>query len=125
MAYSPIGRGLLTGAYRTHSDIPANDFRHILARFKPEAFEQNAKLAEAVDGFAQRRGMTSAQVAIAWVVCQGAVPIPGSSKVERVEANSRAMALTEEDLEALESLRKQFPVVGDRYGGVHEKYLNA
>ncbi|KAL1654214.1 hypothetical protein SLS61_003219 [Didymella pomorum] len=116
---------LLTGTYRTHSDIPANDFRHMLARFKPEAFEQNAKLVEAVDKFAQRKGMTSAQAAIAWVVCQGAIPIPGSSNVERVEANSRALELTKEDREELESLRRQFPIVGERYGGVHEKYLNA
>lgn len=69
--------------------------------------------------------MTSAQVAIAWVVRHGAIPIPGSSKIKRVEANSRAMELTEEDLEELESLRNQFPVVGERYGGVHAKYLNA
>jgi len=55
----------------------------MLARFKPEAFEQNAKLVEAVEKFAQRKGMTSAQVAIAWVVYQGAIPIPGSSKIEK------------------------------------------
>lgn len=97
----------------------------MLARFKPEAFEQNAKLVEAVDKFAQRKDMTSAQAAIAWVVCQGAIPIPGSSNVERVEANSRALELTKENLEELESLRRQFPVVGERYGGVQEKYLNA
>ncbi|KAF3053952.1 Pyridoxine 4-dehydrogenase [Didymella keratinophila] len=113
-AYSPVGRGLLTGTYHTHSDILANDFRHLLARFNPEAFEQNAKLSETVDKSAQRKGMTSAQVAIAWVVSQGAIPIPGSSKIERVEANSRAMALTEEDLKELEGLRKQFPGLGER-----------
>ncbi|KAJ4372787.1 hypothetical protein N0V86_008153 [Didymella sp. IMI 355093] len=125
VAYSPVGRGLLTGTYRTHSDIPANDFRHNFARFKPEAFEQNAKLVDAVDTFAQRKGMTAAQVAIAWVVRQGAIPIPGSSKIERVEANSKVIELTEDDLQELEGLRKQFPVVGERYGGVHEKHLNA
>lgn len=97
----------------------------MLARFKPEALEQNAKLIEAVETFSKHKGMTSAQVAIAWVVCQGAIPIPGSTKIERVEANSRAVELSEEDLRELESLRKQFPVVGERYGGVHEKYLNA
>jgi pyridoxine 4-dehydrogenase len=125
VAYSPVGRGLLTGTYRTHSDIPTNDFRHMLPRFKPEAFEQNTKLVETIDKFAQRKGLTVAQVAIAWVVRQGAVPIPGSSKLERVEANSRAVDLTDDEWQELEGLRKQCPVVGERYGGVHEKYLNA
>ncbi|KAF3037185.1 Pyridoxine 4-dehydrogenase [Didymella heteroderae] len=113
-AYSPLGRGLLTGTYRKHSDIPTNDFRHILARFKPEAFEQNAKLIEAVGKLAQRKGMTPAQLALAWVVRQGAIPIPGSSKIERVEANCRVMELKEENWKELESLRKQYPVAGER-----------
>lgn len=108
-----------------HSDIPTNDFRHMLARFKPEAFEQNAKLVEAIDKFAQRKGLTVAQVAIAWVVRQGAIPIPGSSKLERIRINSRAAELGEEDMQELESLRKQLPVAGERYGGVHERHLNA
>lgn len=97
----------------------------MLARFKPEAFEQNTKLVEAVDRFARRKGLTAAQVAIAWVVRQGAIPIPGSSKAERVEANSRAVDLTDEDLQELEMIRNELPVVGERYGGVQEKYLNA
>lgn len=97
----------------------------MLARFKPEAFEQNTKLVQAIERFAQHRSLTAAQVAIAWVVRQGAIPIPGSSKAERVEANSRAVNLTDEDLQELETIRKELPVVGERYGGEHEKYLNA
>lgn len=125
IAYSPVGRGLLTGSYRTHSDIPSNDFRHVLARFKPGAFEQNFKLVSAVEEFAQRNKLTAAQVAIAWVVRQGAIPIPGSSKIERIETNSRPVELSGEDMEELDRILKEFPVVGERYGGVQEKYLNA
>lgn len=125
IAYSPVGRGFLTGKYRTHADIPANDFRHTLARFKPDAFEQNAKIVQAIGSLAQRRSLTAAQVAIAWVARQGAIPIPGSSNVERVAANSRAVDLTDEDMRELNNIIGTLPVVGERYGGVHEKYLNA
>ncbi|XPS69903.1 Pyridoxine 4-dehydrogenase [Ascochyta lentis] len=125
IAYSPVGRGFLAGTYRKHSDIPVNDFRHVLARFKPGAFDQNVKLVEAVDDLAQRKHLTTSQVAIAWVVCQGAIPIPGSSNMHRVEVNSRAVELTDEDMQELSSILKELPIVGERYGGVHEKYLNA
>ncbi|KAF2995721.1 Pyridoxine 4-dehydrogenase [Curvularia kusanoi] len=110
IAYSPVGRGFLTGKYRTHADIPANDFRHTLARFKPDAFEQNAKIVQAIESLAQRRSLTAAQVAIAWVARQGAIPIPGSSNVERVAANSRAVDLTDEEVRELNNIIGTLPV---------------
>jgi pyridoxine 4-dehydrogenase len=125
VAYSPVGRGFLTGKYRTHADIPADDFRHMLARFKPDAFEKNIKLVQAIESLAQRRGWTAAQVAIAWVVRHGAIPIPGSSNDERVEINSKAVSLTDEDMRVLNSIIETIPVAGERYGGAHEKFLNA
>jgi pyridoxine 4-dehydrogenase len=68
VAYSPISRGWLTGKYRTLDDLPTNDLRMKLPRFKPEAFEQNLKLVKAVDKIAERKGLATSQVAMAWVI---------------------------------------------------------
>ncbi|KAK4898456.1 hypothetical protein LTR27_004053 [Elasticomyces elasticus] len=124
VAYSPLGRGQLTSDIRKLDDLPADDFRRTKPRFAPEAFDQNVKLMEAVHHLAERRGFTSAQVAIAWVVHQGAIPIPGSTKMERLVLNSRAVSLTQEDLSELQSIIDRFPVAGERYGGAHEALLN-
>jgi pyridoxine 4-dehydrogenase len=85
VAYSPLGRGFLTGLKR-FEDLPEGDFRRMAPRFQPGAFEQNLKLAEAVERLAEKKGVTSGQVAIAWVKQQSKVegmptfiPIPGVS----------------------------------------------
>lgn len=97
----------------------------MLARFQPDAFEENIKLVQAIESLAQRRGWTAAQVAIAWVVRHGVIPIPGSGNVERVEVNSKAVVLTDEDMRVLNNIIETIPVAGERYGGAHEKFLNA
>ena len=125
MAYSPIGRGWLTGGLRKLDDLPQNDFRRMLPRFKPDAFDQNLKLVEAVEKFAKRKHMTTAQLAIGWVCHQGAIPIPGSTKVERVIENCQAASLTDEDMAEIQKIIDTLPISGERYGGVHEKMLNA
>jgi pyridoxine 4-dehydrogenase len=125
VAYSPISRGWLTGKYRTLDDLPANDLRTKLPRFKPEAFEQNLKLVKAVDKIAERKGFATSQVAMAWVTRQGAIPIPGSSNADRIAQNSELAELTEEEMEELQHIIDTIPIVGERYGGAHEKYLNA
>ncbi|KAF9877448.1 pyridoxal reductase [Colletotrichum karsti] len=124
VAYSPVSRGLLTGEFRKPEDLPSNDMRHMLPRFKPEVFSQNFKLVEAVEKIAKRKGSTVAQVAIAWVRRQGAIPIPGSTKVERIAENCTDVDLSQEDLEEIQQLIESLPVAGQRYGGRFEEYLN-
>ena len=96
-----------------------------MPRFLPAVFEQNFKLVEAVEQLAKRKGTTTAQVAIGWVVRQGAIPIPGSTKIERVLSNSTAPPLTDQDVAELQSILDSYPVAGERYGGGHERFLNA
>ena len=125
IAYSPVGRGWLSGEIRSLDDLPANDFRRRMPRFQPAVFDQNRKLAAAVEELAKRKGVTTAQVAMAWVVSQGAIPIPGSTKMERVVENCEVVELSEEELEELKGLMDEMPISGERYGGDHEKLLNA
>ncbi|KAH7086894.1 NADP-dependent oxidoreductase domain-containing protein [Paraphoma chrysanthemicola] len=125
IAYSPVGRGWLTGKYRALDDLPENDMRRHLPRFKPDAFDQNFKLVEAVEKMAKRKDLATSQVAIAWVAHQGAIPIPGSTSADRIALNSKVEALTDEDLQELQKVMDDFPIAGERYGGTHEKFLNA
>jgi len=125
VAYSPISRGWLTGELRKLDDLPQNDFRRMLPRFKPDVFDQNFKLVEAVEQIAKRKGMTTAQVAIGWVCRQGAIPIPGSTRVERVIENCKAASLTDEDMAEIQKILDTLPISGERYGGAQEKFLNA
>ncbi len=104
--------------------MPSGPFA-TLDRFKAENFEQNLKLSLAVEEMAKRKGLTSSQVAIAWVASQGTIPIPGSSKLDRVKINSKCVELTDEDLKELQKIIETVPVAGKRYGGVHEELLNA
>ncbi|KAF2722628.1 putative aldo/keto reductase [Polychaeton citri CBS 116435] len=124
-AYSPVGRGWLTGELRTLDDLSHNDFRRMLPRFQPDAFDQNSKLVEAVGQVAKRKGFTTAQVAISWVCHQGAIPIPGSVRAERVIENCKASPLTDDDMTELQKILDTLPISGERYGGAHEKFLNA
>ncbi|OTB17133.1 hypothetical protein K445DRAFT_74350 [Daldinia sp. EC12] len=125
IAYSPVGRGWLTGELRKLDDLPADDYRRMLPRFQPEVFDQNFKLVKAVEHIAKRKGVTMAQVAIGWVVSQGAIPIPGSSRAERVVENTKAAELTTEELVEIQRILDTLPIGGERYGGSHEKLLNA
>lgn len=81
----------------------------------------------AVEQIAKRKGVATAEVAIAWVVASGGVPIPGSKDVERVGRNARAggLGLTEEEMKELRGLGDKYQIKGERYGGEHEKLLDA
>ena len=125
MAYSPTSRGWLTGELRKFDDLPQNDFRRMLPRFKPDVFDQNFKVVLAVEQIAKRKGITTAQVAIGWVCHQGAIPIPGSTKAEGVIENCKAASLTDEDMAEIQKILDTLPISGERYGGAHEKLLNA
>ena len=124
MGYSPLGRGWLTGQLQRFEDIPENDYRRHQPRFQPPAFNENVKLVKAVEQIAKRKQATVGQVAIAWVRWQGAIPIPGATKVERVVENSADISLSEEELEEIQKFLDTLPIQGERYGGEFEKLLN-
>jgi aryl-alcohol dehydrogenase-like predicted oxidoreductase len=117
VAYSPLGRGFLSGRFSSPEDLDENDFRRHGPRFTGENLEANLRLAAKVAEIAQEKRITPAQLAIAWVLAQGEdlVPIPGTKRVEYLEDNAGAVdvALTDEDLQRIEA---ELPEVsGDRY----------
>ncbi len=119
VAFSPLGRGLLTGSIRSASDLDATDARFGLPRFQGEAIAANAALADRVAAVAAERGATAAQVALAWVRAHGAVPIPGTRRRARLEENAAAAALelTEAELERLAEALPESEIVGTRDAG--------
>ena len=114
--YSPLGRGFLTGAIRTRSDLDPDDFRSQNPRFTEGNFEQNLRIVDVVRAVAAELGATPAQVALAWLLAQGddIAPIPGTKRVERLEENVAADAITLGPAQ-LERLASVQPAVGDRY----------
>ena len=119
VAYSPLGRGFLTGAIRTPQDIAENDWRRNAPRFQGENFERNLELVAAIEGLAERRGVTSAQLALAWVLAQGddIVAIPGTTRPQRVEENVAAldMDLANDELARLDEIAPVGAAAGTRY----------
>ncbi|KAI0427146.1 NADP-dependent oxidoreductase domain-containing protein [Xylaria sp. FL1042] len=115
IGYSVLDRGWLTGQLKTRADLPKDDVRHHFPRFQPGAFEQNVKLAEFVEGVAKKKGVTPAQVAIAWVKQHGVLAIPGATKASRVEENSKEIELTDTEMAELQQAVDKFQVVGFRY----------
>ncbi|MFG2333244.1 aldo/keto reductase [Streptomyces sp. NPDC048604] len=96
VAYAPLGRGFLAGRYRTPQDLPAVDGRHSIPRFQPEALAANQAVVDPVRKVAERRGVTAAQVSIAWVLAQGegVVALAGTKNPRRVAENAAAQGLT-------------------------------
>jgi aryl-alcohol dehydrogenase-like predicted oxidoreductase len=124
VAYSPIGRGFLSGQIRTVDDLDANDFRRRNPRFQGEAFEANLRLVDRVREIADEKGVTASQLALAWVMAQSdepgnpdVVPIPGTKRVAYLEENAAAadVELTGEDLRRLDEAAPVGAAVGDRY----------
>ncbi|KAH6619616.1 NADP-dependent oxidoreductase domain-containing protein [Chaetomium sp. MPI-SDFR-AT-0129] len=122
LAYSPLGRGMLTGQIKSFSDLPENDFRRLLPRFQPDVFEGNLGLVREVEKLAARKGCTPGQIAIGWVLAVAKrpgmpkiIPIPGASTPERVRENAVEIELEEADLVELERIRKEFAPKGERY----------
>jgi aryl-alcohol dehydrogenase-like predicted oxidoreductase len=115
--FSPLGRGLLAGAFHDGAALPAGDFRHKVPRLLPENARANEAIVDVIRSVAARHRATPAQVAIAWVLAQGqdVVPIPGTRRRARLDENLGALdvALAPEDLAALEPLAGR--VVGERY----------
>ena len=119
VAYSPIGRGFLSGRFRSPDDFPEGDFRRSHPRFQGENFQRNLDLVERVQELAAEKAVTPAQLALAWVLAQGddVVPIPGTTRVGHLEENVAALGveLTADELAELESVFPAGAAAGDRY----------
>ncbi|MBK6785493.1 MAG: aldo/keto reductase [Saprospiraceae bacterium] len=118
VAYSPLGRGFLTGAIKSRADLETNDWRLTLPRFTDEAINENLKFVDAIEQIAQSKGVSKAQVALAWVLSQNdeIITIPGTRKIFRLEENLGAfqVELTKTDLDIIQ---KSMPseTIGNRY----------
>lgn len=117
--FSPLGKGFLTGAIDDHTQFSTNDFRNVVPRFSEENRKANAGLVEVLGRIAEGKGATRAQIAIAWLLAQKPwiVPIPGTTKLHRLEENLGAttLALDATDLVAIDAALRQIEVVGERY----------
>ncbi|HZV72372.1 MAG TPA: aldo/keto reductase [Conexibacter sp.] len=119
VAYSPLGRGFLSGRWRSPEEIPADDFRRNNPRFQGENFTRNMAIVERVRSLAEEKGGTPAQLALAWVMHRGedVVPIPGTKRRSYLEENDAAskISLNDEDLLALDAAAPAGVAAGDRY----------
>jgi aryl-alcohol dehydrogenase-like predicted oxidoreductase len=128
VAYSPLGRGFLTGRFRSPDDLAADDWRHSSPRFQEANFARNAALAEPVAAMAREKGCTPTQLALAWVLARGedVVPIPGTKRVRYLEDNlaAEAVVLGPPELERLDRLFPPGAAVGDRYGAAASRLID-
>ena len=122
VAYSPLGRGFLTGQFKSPDDFPEDDFRRNHPRFQGENFEKNIQLVREVEDMAKEKGCSTAQLALAWVLAQGddVVPIPGTKHVKYLDDNIGALDvnLSDEDLKRLDAILPPGAAAGQRY---HER----
>jgi aryl-alcohol dehydrogenase-like predicted oxidoreductase len=119
VAYSPLGRGFLSGRFKSPSDFPEDDFRKNHPRFQGENFQKNLDLVREVEKMAEEKGCTTAQLALAWVLAQGQdiVPIPGTKHIRYLDENIGALEvkLTADDLKRLDEILPPGAAAGDRY----------
>ena len=130
VAYSPLGRGFLTGRFRSLEDLPEDDWRRKNPRFQGDNFNKNLDLVAHVEALAARKGCTPAQLALAWVLRRrnDIVPIPGSKRIERLEENARAVdvshAVSDAELAEIDALFPVGAASGTRYAEAGMKTLN-
>jgi aryl-alcohol dehydrogenase-like predicted oxidoreductase len=126
--FSPLGKGFLTGKIDETTTFDSTDFRNTVPRFSPEARKANQALVDLIARFAAAKNATPAQIALAWVLAQKdwIVPIPGTTKLHRLEENTAAanVELTADDLAEIESLTSNIKVQGARYGEASQKMVN-
>ncbi|NNM85092.1 MAG: aldo/keto reductase [Phycisphaerales bacterium] len=128
VAYSPLGKGYLTGRIDHKTQFDSNDFRSTLPRFTPEALKANQELIDLLNAMAKRFSATPAQIALAWLLAQKPwiVPIPGTTKLHRLDENigTVALELTPEDIAEIEHAAASIKVQGDRYPARLEAMTN-
>jgi aryl-alcohol dehydrogenase-like predicted oxidoreductase len=126
--YSPLGRGFLAGTISENTQFDPQDSRGSFPRFSPEARKANRAFVDAITVFASKKNATAAQIALAWLLAQKPwiVPIPGTTKLQRVEENiaSVALELTSDDLSEIDEATSKIEVKGDRYPEALEKMTN-
>jgi aryl-alcohol dehydrogenase-like predicted oxidoreductase len=126
--FSPLGKGFLTGAIKEDTQFDKSDFRNVVPRFTPENRKANQAIVDVLSRFAQQKKATAAQIAIAWVLAQKPwiVPIPGTTKVHRLEENLGAanVALTPDDLRQIDEAASQITLVGERYSEGAQRLIN-
>ena len=128
VAYSPLGRGFLTGRFKTIDDLPPDDYRRNSPRFQGENFQKNLDLVTRVEEIARRKKCTPSQLALAWVLAQGddIVPIPGTKHRNYLEENVRALdvELTPSDLEEIDEVAPAGVAAGERYNESGMRTIN-
>jgi aryl-alcohol dehydrogenase-like predicted oxidoreductase len=126
--FSPLGRGFLTGKIDENTSFESNDFRNTVPRFAPEARKANRTLVDLLGSIAQRKGATPAQIALAWLLARKPwiVPIPGTTKLHRLQENVAAAAveLTEGDLRDIEGAASRITVQGHRYSEGSQRMID-
>jgi aryl-alcohol dehydrogenase-like predicted oxidoreductase len=128
VAYSPLGRGFLTGQFKSLDDFPEGDFRKNHPRFQGENFQRNLDLVREVEAMAEEKGCTTAQLALAWVLAQGEdiVPIPGTKHVKYLDQNidSLKVELSDADLRRLDEILPPGAAAGERYHATGMQTVN-
>lgn len=124
VAYSPLGRGFLTGQVKSRADLPEDDHRRHYPRFSEKNFPKNLKLLTQLERLANSKGCTPGQVGVAWVKAQSErdgnpviIPIPGASSADRVKENTTDVELSAYDLKEIDSILASCEIHGERYGG--------
>jgi len=129
VAYSPLGRGFLTGQIKHFDDLVADDFRRQVPRFQGENFQKNLTLVERVTAIAERKGITPSQIALAWLLAKGddIVPIPGTTRRQHLEENVAALSVQLSDSEnaSLEEVMSPGSAAGLRYSEAGMQRLNS
>jgi aryl-alcohol dehydrogenase-like predicted oxidoreductase len=126
--FSPLGKGFLTGKINEETKFDKNDFRNVVPRFTPDNRRANQALVDSLNKIAEKKKATSAQIALAWILAQKPwmVPIPGTTKLHRLEENigAAAIELTADDLRQIDSATSKIPVQGARYPEAMLKLVN-
>ncbi|KAL9621939.1 MAG: hypothetical protein Q9160_003601 [Pyrenula sp. 1 TL-2023] len=119
VAYSPLGRGFLTGRYKSPDDFPEGDFRKFAPRYSQENFANNYKIVDALQDLAKAKGVTAGQLTLAWLMAQweGVIPIPGTTQVKNFDENmgSLHVKLTGEENAKIRKAVESAEVFGERY----------
>jgi aryl-alcohol dehydrogenase-like predicted oxidoreductase len=125
VTYSPLGKGFLGGKFDEHTKFASNDFRSALPRYTPEALKSNQSVIDLLNVVGKKKNATTAQIALAWLLAQKPwiVPIPGTTRLSRLEENIGAVAveLSPEDLREIDTAASKISVEGDRYPDAMEK----
>ncbi|KAG9285727.1 hypothetical protein G9A89_001615 [Geosiphon pyriformis] len=128
IAYSPLGRGFLTGQYKSIDDFAPDDYRRTNPRFEGENFQKNLELVNRFETLAKKKGISNSQLCLAWVLAQGEefVVIPGTKKIKYLEDNVGAgkVKLTPEEITEIRDVINSINISGERYAAIHTKILN-